>query len=68
MVDQGRKRFECRRCQHYFVTWNPDTPHGCRAFGFRSKQLPCLEVRSASGQSCLKFELKVREQNAKRGV
>jgi len=49
---------KCGQCKHYFITWNPDFPHGCRAFGFKSKVLPYLEVRSASQQSCLKFEAK----------
>jgi len=48
----------CRQCKHYFITWNPNFPHGCHAFGFKSKLLPCLEVRSASMQECLKFESK----------
>jgi len=56
--DVGRtsKRPECLRCKHYYVTWNPKFPYGCRAFGFQSRITPCLEVYSASQQQCLKFE------------
>lgn len=49
-------RPECLRCKHYFVTWSPRFPYGCRAFGFKSKVIPCLEVYTASHQQCMKFE------------
>ncbi|WP_199152959.1 hypothetical protein [Chromobacterium sp. ASV23] len=48
----------CRRCQHYFVTYNPSFPYGCRAMGFSSKRLPCLDVQEASGQTCMRFDPK----------
>jgi len=59
-MKEDLKRLECRRCEHYFITWKPNFPHGCRAFGFESKLLPCLEVRSASQLQCLKFSEKCR--------
>ncbi|MDQ6990738.1 MAG: hypothetical protein Q9M11_03300 [Mariprofundaceae bacterium] len=60
MKNVASKPLECRRCEHYFITWHPHFPHGCRAFGFKSKRLPCLEVRSASQLHCLKFSEKRR--------
>ncbi|WP_440027162.1 hypothetical protein [Chromobacterium amazonense] len=45
----------CRRCRHYVITYNPDFPYGCRAMGFSSKRLPCVDVQEASGQTCLRF-------------
>jgi hypothetical protein len=42
----------CRFCAHYFVTWEASTPHGCRALGFKSRQIPSREVRRTSGDAC----------------
>jgi len=54
--DLAKDRPECLQCQHYYVTWDPNFPYGCRAFGFKSKVAPYLEVYSASQKRCLKFE------------
>ncbi|MEN3809709.1 hypothetical protein ABH309_03335 [Chromobacterium piscinae] len=48
----------CRRCRHYFVTHDPRFPYGCRTMGFSSKRTPCLDVREASGQPCMRFQPK----------
>ncbi|POZ61942.1 hypothetical protein [Chromobacterium alticapitis] len=54
----ARDALLCRRCQHYFITYNPAFPYGCRAMGFSSKRLPCLDVQEASGRPCLRFQPK----------
>ncbi len=45
----------CRRCQHYFITWEPKTPHGCRVMGFKSQLLPSIVVKKDSGVPCQAF-------------
>ncbi len=30
-------------------------PYGCRAFGFKSKQIPSLVVLQSSGEACKAF-------------
>jgi hypothetical protein len=50
----GRPR--CIRCAHYFVTWRPAKPHGCRAMGFRSAHDPALVVFQSSGMHCHLFK------------
>ncbi len=45
----------CFDCQHFYVTWDPNQPRGCRAFGFKSKQMPAMEVFQASGEACHLF-------------
>jgi len=47
---------DCLACRHYFVTYEPSFPHGCRAFAIRTKRLPADEVRLSSGRDCLAFE------------
>jgi hypothetical protein len=45
----------CRNCKHYFVTWDKRRPHGCRAMGFKSRELPSRLVLKISGSACLKY-------------
>nr|WP_082191215.1 uracil-DNA glycosylase [Peribacillus loiseleuriae] len=49
------KRINCMACKHYYVTWDPQFPRGCRSFSFKSANLPSLEVLRSSGEACMKF-------------
>ncbi|MHB8765640.1 MAG: uracil-DNA glycosylase [Deferrisomatales bacterium] len=51
----SRREAACFRCRHFYVTWDPTFPRGCRALGFKSRELPCDAVRGASGAECLHF-------------
>lgn len=51
-------RIDCMKCKHFFVTWDPNMPRGCRAFGFKTRSLPSVEVLSSSGQPCMSYERK----------
>jgi len=51
----SEKRVNCFKCKHFYITWDKRFPYGCRAFGFKSKLLPSIEVFKASGQKCLQF-------------
>ncbi|HOY67513.1 MAG TPA: uracil-DNA glycosylase [Candidatus Ozemobacteraceae bacterium] len=46
---------DCHSCVHYFVTWEPAAPHGCRGHGFKSRQLPAIVVQASSGMACLLY-------------
>jgi hypothetical protein len=48
----NRPEPDCTSCKHHFVTYESQWPHGCRAFEFKSKQLPRITVRQSSGQEC----------------
>jgi hypothetical protein len=56
----GGKNPVCRQCVHYYVTWEPGHPHGCRALHFKSQYLPSIEVRRTSGEPCHYFTLRKR--------
>jgi hypothetical protein len=43
------------KCAHHFITYDPSFPYGCRAMNFKSRTLPHLEVRAASGMDCQMF-------------
>ena len=52
------ERPDCLHCVHYFVTWETDRPRGCRAYEFKSAELPSDVVFSSSGERCQYFERK----------
>ncbi|MBN2815280.1 MAG: uracil-DNA glycosylase [Campylobacterales bacterium] len=58
------KRINCRHCQHYFVTWEPSKPHGCKAYGFKSQYIPSLVVFQSSGVECSLFVKKTPQQSS----
>lgn len=49
---------DCNRCAAFFITYDPRHPYGCRTFSVKSKLLPALVVRNASGEECRAFEPK----------
>ncbi|NPE21327.1 uracil-DNA glycosylase [Fusibacter sp. A1] len=49
----------CKRCAYYFVTWEPQRPHGCRYFGFKSMQIPSIVVKRSSGNECGAYKAKI---------
>jgi hypothetical protein len=51
-------RRNCFRCKFFYVTWDPDHPNGCRAMGFKTRQLPSMVVFQSSGEPCRMFEKK----------
>ena len=45
-------RLNCRGCRHFFVTYEPRNPWGCRQFGFKGKNLPAQIVYQSTGMQC----------------
>ena len=62
MASRGEKRPgarpDCLHCVHYFVTWESDRPRGCRAYEFKSVELPSDVVLASSGDACQLHERK----------
>ncbi len=52
------QKINCKRCIYYYVTWQPQNPHGCKAFGFKSKAIPANEVLKNSGKACTLYKQK----------
>lgn len=48
-------RIDCRKCQHFYVTWDPNAPDGCRKFAFKTRLLPSDVVYQSSGEACKGF-------------
>ncbi|MET3317901.1 UNVERIFIED_ORG: hypothetical protein ABIC97_000987 [Peribacillus simplex] len=58
-VEKKIERVNCMACRHFYVTWDPNFPKGCRAFQFKTLNQPSLDVFCSSGQLCMKFESKL---------
>lgn len=48
----------CIKCIHFYVTWEPANPRGCKFFGFKTKAIPSQIVLKSSGQPCHAFQEK----------
>ena len=59
-------RPDCLHCLHYFVTWEPGSPRGCRAYEFKSNELPSEVVKASSGKPCQLFTRKPDRKSAGR--
>lgn len=63
-ADQTEKRqLNCFLCLHFFITYEPAHPYGCRAMGFKSTRQPSEVVFSSSGMSCQMFKAKAPKKN-----
>lgn len=51
-------KINCRNCKYNYITWESKMPYGCKAFGFKSRQIPSLVVLQSSGKACQAFEEK----------
>jgi len=49
---------DCFKCAFFQITWDKAFPYGCRAMGFKSRQIPSQEVLRTSGMPCLSFRPK----------
>ena len=48
----------CWRCRYFKITHRKAFPYACEVMGFKSKQLPCIDVLRADGKACRRFEPK----------
>ena len=54
----------CLQCRHYYQTWDPKAPRGCKAYRFKTTKEPCEVVKKESMQECSLFDLKDRLKKA----
>ncbi len=48
----------CSKCTHYYITYDPKRPYGCRIMGFKSRITPARMVYSTSGMICQLYTVK----------
>lgn len=62
------EKANCSQCRHFYVTWDPKTPNGCRRFGIKCKDKPSVIVAQAGLGECQGFEAKKRPEETSRGL
>ncbi|MBA4418689.1 MAG: uracil-DNA glycosylase [Syntrophus sp. (in: bacteria)] len=53
-----KEKIDCFACRHFYVTWDKKYPKGCRAMGFKTREMPSIAVFKSSGLKCLRYEPK----------
>lgn len=59
----SQKTINCLKCKHFYVTWDPKNPRGCRLYGFKTKLMPSLLVFQSTGAPCPSFVDKSVDEN-----
>jgi hypothetical protein len=49
------KAINCMSCLHFYITYDPQFPYGCRAVGFKSRWMPSKVMYASSGMDCQFF-------------
>ncbi len=55
-------KVNCHQCVHYYITWDPSRPYGCRRMGFKTRRLPSIVVKQNSGMECQSFQPKTNKK------
>ena len=48
---------KCLKCKHYYSTWDPQMPRGCKLFGIKTKYIPSILVQKETGAECSGFDM-----------
>jgi hypothetical protein len=56
------ERPNCLACRHFYISHDPRHPYGCRAMGFKARQLPAVLVLASSGLPCQLFASKEKKR------
>jgi len=59
----NNEKIECRKCIHYFITWDQRFPYGCKLYEVKSRQMPSIIVYQSLGSKCPNF---VKKENSAR--
>ncbi|OFZ26544.1 MAG: hypothetical protein A2381_12495 [Bdellovibrionales bacterium RIFOXYB1_FULL_37_110] len=51
----------CSKCKFFYITWDSFAKYGCKAYKFKSKEMPCLSVKKISNQECQLFKDKAQQ-------
>ncbi len=54
--NNSNNKIDCRKCVHFFVTWEKNCPYGCHAYGFKGLIIPSVIVKASSGEICKFFK------------
>ncbi|QDX82773.1 hypothetical protein B9N43_00415 [Denitratisoma sp. DHT3] len=62
-MDESRRNSPptCAGCIHFYITYDPAFPYGCRIMGFKSRRHPHYEVKEATGTTCMARKMAPRQ-------
>ena len=52
------QKIVCQKCKYYYITWDKNRPHGCKAYNFKSNLICSIVVKKNSGVNCTLFQSK----------
>lgn len=57
-MSQQSSTVNCLACRHFYITYEPAHPYGCRSLAFKSREMPSRVVFASSGMECQTFSKK----------
>ena len=60
----NEKTVICTQCVHFYITWDPKFPRGCRQYGFKTTKMPSITVRETIGAPCTSYRAKQLPNNS----
>lgn len=67
MEEQTNHRIPCMRCKHYYSTFDPKIPRGCKLYQFQSATMPYILVKQSTGKDCPSFEEMAKKDDGNEG-
>jgi len=55
----------CSKCKFFYITWDSFAKYGCKAYKFKSKEMPHFSVKKISNQDCQLFKDKTQKVEEK---
>jgi hypothetical protein len=58
-------KINCFHCVHFAITWDTKFPKACKAFGFKTANMPSVAVFQSTGIDCIAFIAKQKTEAGK---
>lgn len=62
---QAHSTISCWECAHFSISWDKARRYQCNKLGFKSRNLPSIEVLQTDGRQCLSFSQKDKSPKRK---
>ena len=54
-MKENVSKVNCWDCAHFAISWDQSRRYQCNKLGFKSRNLPSIEVYQADGRQCMSF-------------
>ena len=65
---EDNKRIPCMKCVHYYTTFDPRAPRGCKLYEFKSGLMPYILVKQSTGHDCTHFKERPKKDDGDGGT